>query len=221
MSIRSLKAKLITGAVVLTALPVLGVTGVSYLGTQSLKEQFVPAKPVDVLDNQKTQQALERQLSLIAWVSGLTTLVSAAMAIALSDRLLRPILKSYQTSTSLVNRLHCSPVVDPDETRQNELSGLETNLNLIAAELPNLLWRQEAADEPFQVLMTISRHIWESFSEENVLRTTVEEVRQALKTDRVVIFRFEDDREGTFIAESVAPIWPKTLWTTINDLGFF
>nr|ADN14098.1 methyl-accepting chemotaxis sensory transducer [Gloeothece verrucosa PCC 7822] len=212
---------MITGAVVLTALPVLGVTGVSYLGTQSLKEQFVPAKPVDVLDNQKTQQALERQLSLIAWVSGLTTLVSAAMAIALSDRLLRPILKSYQTSTSLVNRLHCSPVVDPDETRQNELSGLETNLNLIAAELPNLLWRQEAADEPFQVLMTISRHIWESFSEENVLRTTVEEVRQALKTDRVVIFRFEDDREGTFIAESVAPIWPKTLWTTINDLGFF
>ncbi|ACK72466.1 methyl-accepting chemotaxis sensory transducer [Gloeothece citriformis PCC 7424] len=210
----SLKAKILAGAISLTLIPPLIVGGLSYLAIQSLKTQLVE-------DRQNTQSPLTPQLSVIALISGATALFSATIALRLTRLVLRPILKASQTSTTVVNRLRQEnfPLRSP-ETNPDALRNLPKNINLIAQQIPTLLWKREATDEQFQVLMTISRHIWESFSEENVLRTTVEEVRQTLNTDRVAIFRFDNELEGTFIAESVAPIWPKTLWTTINHALF-
>jgi GAF domain-containing protein len=83
--------------------------------------------------------------------------------------------------------------------------------------LPQQQGRQESS---FQVLMKITQRIRESLNEEDVFRTTVEELRKALRIDRVVIFRFDFDCNGTFIEESVAPGLPKTLWTIISDPCF-
>ncbi|NJP18088.1 MAG: GAF domain-containing protein [Hydrococcus sp. CRU_1_1] len=65
--------------------------------------------------------------------------------------------------------------------------------------------------------MSITRRLRESRSEEEVLRTSVEEIRYALRADRVAIFRFDTNTEGTIVEESVASGWPKMLWATLSD----
>ncbi len=44
-----------------------------------------------------------------------------------------------------------------------------------------------------------------------VFNTTTQEVRQLLKVDRVVVYRFNADWSGEFVAESVAPGWTSVL----------
>jgi diguanylate cyclase (GGDEF)-like protein/PAS domain S-box-containing protein len=53
-----------------------------------------------------------------------------------------------------------------------------------------------------------------------ILNTTVEEVRQFLGTDRVLIYRFEPDWSGTVVVESVAPEYFATLDMIIHDPCF-
>ncbi|WP_217359429.1 GAF domain-containing protein [Anabaena sp. UHCC 0204] len=46
---------------------------------------------------------------------------------------------------------------------------------------------------------------------EDIFKTTTQEVRQALKCDRVGVYQFESDWSGKFIAESVASGWTKVV----------
>ncbi|GAA6621601.1 MHYT domain-containing protein [Scytonema sp. NUACC26] len=63
--------------------------------------------------------------------------------------------------------------------------------------------------------MTLRIRRWLSL--DDVLNTAVNEIRQALNIDRVVIYRFKPDWSGTIIAESVVGTWMRTLGKTLND----
>jgi len=54
---------------------------------------------------------------------------------------------------------------------------------------------------------------------EDILKPAVKEVRKVLKTNRVVIYRFDPDWNGTVVAESVVLVGLK-LWGKINDPCF-
>lgn len=63
----------------------------------------------------------------------------------------------------------------------------------------------------------ISLHI-QTFSKlEDIYQTIVTEVRQFLKTDRVIIYRFNADMTGLIVAESVIPPWEVSLHSQISD----
>ena len=66
----------------------------------------------------------------------------------------------------------------------------------------------------------ITRRIRASLNEEDILKTTVEEVRKAMKTDRVIVYGFDFNWYGTVIAESVLPGFPKAMWAQIQDPCF-
>ncbi|MGF1542597.1 MAG: GAF domain-containing protein [Pleurocapsa sp.] len=55
---------------------------------------------------------------------------------------------------------------------------------------------------------------------EDVLNTTVEEVRHLLKCDRVVVYSLNEDSYGLVMAESVAPQWTRALGKIIDDPCF-
>ena len=68
----------------------------------------------------------------------------------------------------------------------------------------------EARDRALQrqkVLATIADRIRRSLDLETIFQTTVEEVRPLIGADRVVVYRFEDDWGGRFVAESVGDNW--------------
>ncbi len=62
--------------------------------------------------------------------------------------------------------------------------------------------------------------IHQCLSEEEILRDSVEHVKQALNCDRVVIYSVREATFGKILAEAVAIEYPKTLETTIDDPCF-
>ncbi|MBW4624731.1 MAG: PAS domain-containing protein [Brasilonema octagenarum HA4186-MV1] len=80
-----------------------------------------------------------------------------------------------------------------------------------------LLEQQEVETIRSQQFIEITLGIRRSLNLDDVLNTTVNEIRQALTTDRVIIYRFNSDWSATIIAESVAEGFVKTLGQKIND----
>ncbi|WP_219903923.1 response regulator [Stenomitos frigidus] len=70
------------------------------------------------------------------------------------------------------------------------------------------------------LLNAITSRIRQSLNLDEILTTTVTEVRQFLQADRVIIYRFEPDWDGTVVVESVAAGWTSTLGLTIEDTCF-
>ncbi|HEY9602995.1 MAG TPA: PAS domain-containing protein [Allocoleopsis sp.] len=78
--------------------------------------------------------------------------------------------------------------------------------------------RQQATRE--QLLAGMNQRIRQSLDLNEVLQTAVEEVRQFLKCDRVVIYRFHPDWSGTIAVESVGKEWTPSLGANIEDTCF-
>jgi len=66
----------------------------------------------------------------------------------------------------------------------------------------------------------IAQRIRQSLNLEEILQTTVAEVRQFLETDRVVIYRFQENCSGVVVVESVNSEASPLLGTVIYDPGF-
>ncbi|MBW4577547.1 MAG: GAF domain-containing protein [Aphanothece sp. CMT-3BRIN-NPC111] len=70
------------------------------------------------------------------------------------------------------------------------------------------------------ILATIALRIRQSLDLDEILNTTVAEVRQFLQTDRVIIYRFDPGWSGAVTVESVADGWMPILGTIVNDTYF-
>ena len=70
------------------------------------------------------------------------------------------------------------------------------------------------------LFMNVHKKIASEEGQENILNTTVEEIRNLLNCDRVLIYSLNPDNYGVVVAESVAPAWTKTLGRTIDDPCF-
>ena len=66
----------------------------------------------------------------------------------------------------------------------------------------------------------ISQQIHQSLEFDEILKTTVTEVRQFLQTDRVLVFQLDSGGNGTVVAESVAEDWQSVLYNQIQDACF-
>lgn len=71
-----------------------------------------------------------------------------------------------------------------------------------------------------RLIVDMLERIRQSLHLDEILNTTVEEVRQFLKTDRVLIFRFRPDRSGVIETESVGSQWTAILDKSIHDPCF-
>jgi PAS domain S-box-containing protein len=75
--------------------------------------------------------------------------------------------------------------------------------------------RQQAERE--RLLSAIAQRMRQSLDLQEILNTTVVELRQLLQIDRVVIYRFEPDWSGYVIVESVAAGWTSMLGRKLYD----
>lgn len=70
------------------------------------------------------------------------------------------------------------------------------------------------------LLSAITLRIRQSLNLDDILNTTVAEVREFLKTDRVLIYRFNPDQTGTIVVESVGSEWVSLKNEDIQDKCF-
>jgi hypothetical protein len=78
--------------------------------------------------------------------------------------------------------------------------------------------RQQVERE--RLVMEIAQRIRRSLNLEEILSTTVSEVRQFLQSDRVFIYRFDPDWSGSVVVESVASGWLPIQGTRAKDSFF-
>lgn len=78
-----------------------------------------------------------------------------------------------------------------------------------------LTLRQQTERE--RLVADIAQRIRQSLNLEEILNTTVVEVRQFLQTDRVIIYRFDSDHSGVVVVESIDSGWPSIVGKTIVD----
>ncbi|WP_375478731.1 diguanylate cyclase domain-containing protein [uncultured Nostoc sp.] len=71
-----------------------------------------------------------------------------------------------------------------------------------------------------RMVYAIAQHIRKSLDLDEILNTTVTEVRRFLQTDRVIIYRFNPDWSGVVVTESVAEGWQAILNMEITDNYF-
>jgi len=81
-----------------------------------------------------------------------------------------------------------------------------------------IVLRQQTERE--RLVTQIAHHIRESLNLDEVLVTTVAEVRQFLGCDRVLIYRLWSDGTGTAITETVTPDWPLILGQSFPEEVF-
>lgn len=82
----------------------------------------------------------------------------------------------------------------------------------------NLRLQQQMLRE--RLIAAMQERIRQSLNLEEILNTTVKEVRQFLQTDRVIIYQFKSDGHGVVAVESVGPEWMPMLEEKITDLCF-
>ncbi len=79
------------------------------------------------------------------------------------------------------------------------------------------LWKQSERE---RVINQIAQQIRQSLNLDEVLNTTVTEVRKFLDCDRVLIYRIEQDGTGSTITETVLPPYPAILGQTFPEEVF-
>ncbi|NEP12290.1 MAG: GAF domain-containing protein [Symploca sp. SIO2C1] len=83
-----------------------------------------------------------------------------------------------------------------------------------------LLDQQKAEIERFQQLNSIMSLLRESLEAEQIYNTAISTIRSTLKTDRALVYLFDENWQGTIVAESVGQDWPKALGENIADPCF-
>jgi len=147
----------------------------------------------------------------------LLTLLVGAIAAYLVNRALRPIMKATNALQKLgQGQLNTRVAVEGED----ELAVLGSNINVMADQLQTQLQKQDAEAERLQLFTDITLRIRQSLNLEDILKTSVKEIRKVFKTERVVIYRFNPDWSGSIVAESVSPGWTQSLNQQIDDSCF-
>ena len=106
------------------------------------------------------------------------------------------------------------------------LSQLATQVSL-ALERAELITKREQLEKQTetetrwtQYFTQAVQHIRQSLQQKDILNIAVEEVRRALRCERVVVYSLNQDQYGVVVAESVALGWTRALGKIINDPCF-
>lgn len=132
--------------------------------------------------------------------------------------LVTPILKEGQLFGLLIAH-HCSAPHVWQQSEINFLKELAIRVGLCLDRV-NFLQQKDAETQRAQQLNEISSRIRDALSIEEIYEATITGVREGLKTDRAVVYLFDEDWQGTIVAESVGMGWPKSLGANITDPCF-
>lgn len=160
--------------------------------------------------------ATQRQfLWLIAIGTALTAMIIGAIANWLAKGALKPLLQATAALTKLrQGELNTRLEI----AAKDELGQLSGNINEIGDKLETLAREQGIDTQWTKLLADITLDIRRHLKTEDIYQTAVKEVRQALKTDRVIIYQLNPDTSsGIVIAESVIGDWPQMLGMDIDE----
>jgi PAS domain S-box-containing protein len=156
------------------------------------------------------------------WVKGLQIdsaclIAQAASAVGMTQAMGFPIMSDQQV-LGVVTIFNRSAQI-PDENLVHLLTAIENQLSQFM-ERKQIELEIKRSNAHMQLLTAITLKIRQSLDLESILNTTVAEVRKFLEADRVLIYRFNPDWQGSVAVESVIPPWTATLDSQVQDTCF-
>ncbi len=130
-----------------------------------------------------------------------------------------PILQNNEVWGLLIAH-QCSAPRHWEESEINLLYQIATQLTVAIQQAEGVMQNQQRAREERDKLLSVIAKIRQSLDLTEIFNTTVSEVQQLLNSDRVIVYKFDADYNGTVIAETVASGWPQSLGVPIVDTCF-
>lgn len=191
---------------------------VSYTSITSERLPSLNWQSILATDTATAFEPTRQVLLTVAVGAGLTALIVAWIAVWLAKRTTQPIAKA----TAAVAKLGKGELDTRLEVHsEDEFGVLSANINQMASQLQTLVQQQELDTQRAKLLADVTLQTRRSLKVEDIYKTAVREVRQAMKTDRVVIYKFNPETwDGNVVAESVTAGLPRMLGVHIDDPCF-
>lgn len=140
---------------------------------------------------------------------------------ALGIKSMLAIATSYQGRVNGIIGLHqCDREREWLQWEQDLLEGVASQL-AIAINQAELYSATRAAAQRESLLRLITNQIRSTLDLKTVLKTAVQGVRELLKTDRVVIYRFLEDWKGEIVVEDLHVPWPSSIFGNMVEDNCF
>ncbi|WNN87703.1 methyl-accepting chemotaxis protein [Gloeocapsopsis dulcis] len=178
-------------------------------------------EPVAILvrgtPNTEADRVIAGSLSAQLLLGLLALLANLGLVVIISRALSKPVQELRRTAQQFTtgNSYARAEVFAADEVGQLALS-FNQMADSIEVNLANR--RQEA--ERARFLKDITLRLGQYTQVQDIFNTAVSEIRQVLQSDRVVVYTFNEQWQGTVIAESVAEGFPVAFGANINDPCF-
>ncbi|MDJ0650370.1 MAG: GAF domain-containing protein [Xenococcaceae cyanobacterium MO_188.B19] len=155
--------------------------------------------------------------SSLIFDSAIAAVVAGGVAIIFS----RQVNQEIARVNRVVNQLGKGQLdINIGDQQLDELELLGSNLHQLSSQLQSLSDEQIRINRQRQLFSSVAFRTRQTANKHILLQTAVDGGREVLETDRVVVYRFNDDWSGTMVAESVADGFPKVLNETIGDPCF-
>ncbi|OWY66419.1 hypothetical protein B7486_36800 [cyanobacterium TDX16] len=150
------------------------------------------------------------------YTAGLATdRIDALEQFAIKAQLVAPIVSNGKLIGSLIaHQCHAPRTWQPTESDLFEQIAIQIGL---ALDRVALLEYRAAAAKQVQIRQQIALQLRRSRLQSEILTTVTDELKSALQTERVVVYRCDRDRSSIVIAESVTPGLPQALNHRLDD----
>jgi len=214
------------------------VTGRLRIGNQtySMAAKAVPNKIIEIDDEPITifsqqpsaillrgtpENALNQLLEHSLWVELLTIILALVVILMWALILRRSIIKPIQELEQAANKFATGDRSARSEIfATDEVGKLSNTFNYMADNITAQIIRQEHEAKLAQIVNEITSGFRGSLNTQHILNVAVTNTREAIKADRVLVYRFDEKWYGTIIAESVGADWPLALGAQIADPCF-
>jgi methyl-accepting chemotaxis protein PixJ len=170
-----------------------------------------------VTDTQVAFAPLQNLLTTLLGGTLLTAAVVGTVAVLIARRFTQPLLAATDVVTQLGQGQLSTRLTIQGE---DELAKLGGNINQMASQLQALLQEKTSTAQRSQRLSVAISNLRQSLSSDDVLQTTVMEIRDALTVDRAIVYLFDEHWQGKIVAESVGRGWNTALDAHIADPCF-
>ncbi|MGQ4646354.1 methyl-accepting chemotaxis protein [Lyngbya aestuarii] len=158
------------------------------------------------------------ELALIFSLTALGVGAAAALVAVFSARQLSQPINELSNLAERVSAGDLDIAVEPRGTQETQK--LAQTFNHLIAQLKGFVQEQQFENQRTRLLKEITLHLFQSLEQEEIFDRAVADIRESLKTDRVVVYSFNENWQGTVIAESVGYGWPRALGAKIDDPCF-
>ncbi|WP_309735786.1 methyl-accepting chemotaxis protein [Chamaesiphon sp. OTE_75_metabat_556] len=175
--------------------------------------QQLPWVAISSIDEEAANSTLSGLLLTILLGAGVTAAITFGLATLIANRATQPI----ANAAKVVAKIGQGNFDDRLEvTSGDEIGQLGSNINLMASQIQDLLFVQSAQNKRTELYAEVSR-AQTTGDMAAPLSYVLEEARQQLAADRLVIYRFFPDLSGHIAGEAVIPGFVSALSERIED----